>query len=177
MNFVRNRFRSEYLEIFSGILSLNRGFHGAKIAQIERNAKGKLVFLCICFTSLREQRPLVPRCSLSSSEAQRYNNFPTFPLRKAIFYSKESGSLGVFFLRRSAPRLLNSCVPLVASVSFVAERLHSLDKNVRRGKNQMLIFAAVGFLRSFGSKRPQVERQIRPNGKCRFWGRYYCLCG
>ena len=61
--------------------------------QIERNTKGKLVFLCICFTSLREQRPLVPRCSLSSSEAQRYNNFPTFPLRKAIFCSKESGSL------------------------------------------------------------------------------------
>ena len=29
---------------------------------------------------------------------------------------------------------------------------------------QMLIFAAVGFLSPFGSKRPQVERQIRPNG-------------
>ena len=38
----------------------------SEVVQIERNAKGKLVFLCICFTSLREQRPLVPRCSLPS---------------------------------------------------------------------------------------------------------------
>ena len=48
---------------------------------------------------------------------------------------------------------------------YVKDRFISAFSRICLSALQMLIFAAVGFLRPFGSKRPQVERQIRPNGE------------
>ena len=51
---VRSRYVDVYVDGSCFHNSLCLEFHGAKIVQIERNSKGKLVFLCICFTSLHK---------------------------------------------------------------------------------------------------------------------------
>ncbi len=50
------------------------------------------------------------------------------------------------------------------SVGFEIRLLRVLGLTVRKIAFQMLIFTAVGFLRPFGSKPAELERQIRPSG-------------
>ena len=51
------------------------------------------------------------------------------------------------------------------SVGFEIRLLRVSGLTVRKIAFQMLIFTAVGFLRPFGSKPAELERQIRPSGE------------
>ena len=56
VNAVRTGYADVYVDGSCFHNSLHLEFHGAKIAQIERNTKGKLVFLCIS-ESMEQREP------------------------------------------------------------------------------------------------------------------------
>ena len=70
--------------------------------------------------------------------------------------------------RRRSESVVLSCGEAGLSVGLVQSDLNPTAASIRTCSPQivfqMLIFTAVGFLRPFGSKPAELERQIRPSG-------------